>query len=68
MQNLVTRSRLVKCQARGRFFVKKLRKKLLLPVRLAPPRHCERSEAIQPFHVLGQKDGLLRRCAPRNDE
>ena len=28
------------------------------------PRHCERSEAI---HCLSKKDGLLRRCAPRND-
>jgi hypothetical protein len=34
---------------------------------LAPPRHCERSEAI---HLVGcglEEDGLLRRCAPRND-
>src|SRR5437879_4096996 len=30
-----------------------------------PPRHCERSEAI---HLDAQrKNGLLRRCAPRND-
>src|SRR5712672_3413062 len=31
-----------------------------------PFRHCERSEAI---HLAAQrKNGLLRRCAPRNDE
>src|SRR5712675_850588 len=30
-----------------------------------PLRHCERSEAI---HLAAQrKNGLLRRCAPRND-
>jgi hypothetical protein len=29
------------------------------------PRHCERSEAI---HLTASgKNGLLRRCAPRND-
>jgi hypothetical protein len=29
-------------------------------------RHCERSEAI---HVATKrKNGLLRRCAPRNDD
>jgi len=31
-----------------------------------PPRHCERSEAIQSFEPQGS--GLLRRFAPRNDE
>jgi hypothetical protein len=30
-------------------------------------RHCERSEAIHLFRANGTKDGLLRRCAPRND-
>jgi hypothetical protein len=29
-----------------------------------PLRHCERSEAIH----ASRKNGLLRRCAPRNDE
>jgi hypothetical protein len=29
------------------------------------PRHCERSEAI---HLAAEKNGLLRRYAPRNDD
>ena len=29
------------------------------------PRHCERSEAIHA--ATERKNGLLRRCAPRND-
>jgi hypothetical protein len=32
---------------------------------LAPPRHCERSEAIHLFKAPGAKDGLLRYA--RND-
>jgi hypothetical protein len=31
-----------------------------------PSRHCERSEAIQ--LCCSKKAGLLRRCAPRNDD
>jgi hypothetical protein len=31
-------------------------------------RHCERTEAIQlSFGAVGEKDGLPRRFAPRND-
>ena len=36
---------------------------------ILPCRHCERSEAIQKTkQTLVFISGLLRRCAPRNDE
>jgi hypothetical protein len=36
---------------------------------MAPPdRHCERSEAIHRPVQQVPADGLLRRCAPRNDD
>src|ERR1700754_216991 len=34
---------------------------------MAPPRHCERSEAIQTCFGQRRKPGLLRRWALRND-
>jgi DNA polymerase-3 subunit alpha len=53
---------------RGGAFSFTKRPKAELLWRVFTPRHCERSEAIQPELSESGQVGLLRSCLPRNDE